>query len=146
MPTTYLLPEDHVARRVKPSLVQRDEDTKEPIGIFPEAFQLRPEEPDLSVSWLEYFAGDRLARMKAVVEHSELELRPRDGFGVLQVGVLSEICERHGAKVRVIYDPKPKNPAHTGVHLYPRDNRAMEAELANKAAQDLWMVGDVRKT
>jgi hypothetical protein len=97
------------------------------------------------VNWLEHFSGDRLARMKAVVDHSELELRPRDGFGVLQVGVLSEVCDRHGAKVRVIHDPKPKNPAHAGVHRYPRDHGALEAELANVASQELWLVGDIRK-
>jgi len=145
MPTTYLPPEHHIARHIKPRLVQRDEETNEPIGIFPEAFQLRDAERDLSVNWLEHFRGDRTEQLRQVIAHSELKLKARDGFGVLQVGVVSEICERHGAKVRIIHDPTPKNPAHAGVHRYPRGNFALEAALANLAGQELTMVGNVMK-
>jgi hypothetical protein len=145
MPTTYLPPEHHVARHIRPRLVQRDEETKEPVGVFPEAFQLRDGERDLSVNWLEHFSGDRKQQLRQVIAHSELQLKARDGFGVLQVGVVSEVCQRHGAKVRIIHDPTPKNPAHAGVHHYPRDSPALEATLANLASQDLTMVGDVTK-
>jgi hypothetical protein len=143
MPTTYLPPEDHIARHIRPRLVQRDEVTKEPIGIFPEAFHLRDTDRDLSVNWLEHFPGGRNEQLGQVINHSELQLKARDGFGVLRVGALSEVCERHGAKVRVIHDPTPKNPAHAAVHRYPRDNHALESTLANLAGQDLTMVGDV---
>lgn len=145
MPTTYLPPEDHVARHIKPRLIKLDEDTNEPIGVFPEAFQLRDGERDLSVNWLEYFPGDRAEQLRQVVDHSELTLKARDGFGVLRVGELSEVCERHGAKVRVIHERTEKNPAHAAVHLYPRDNRELEAVLANVAGQDLMLVGAIPK-
>ena len=146
MPIKYLPPEDHIARYIRRRLIQFDNDTKDPVGIFPQAFQLRPLERDLSVSWMEYFEGNRKAQMKAVVEHSELELRPRDGFGVLGVAAMDAICQKHGAKVRIIHEKTGKNPAHAGVHLYPRDNVAMEAELANAAARDLSLVVDIRNS
>lgn len=143
MPTTYLPAEDHIARYIRRRLIQFDNDTKIPVGIFPEAFQLRPNERDLSVSWLECFEGNRKTQMKAVVEHSELKLNARDGFGVLQVAALTEICEKHGSKVRVLHEPT-EDPSHSAVHRYPRDNVAMEAELANAAARGLSLVADIR--
>jgi hypothetical protein len=141
MPTEHLPSEDHIARYVRRRLIQFD-DANAPVGIFPEAFQLRLGERDLSVSWVECFEGDRTTQLKAVVEHSELRLGPRDGFGVLQVAALSEICEKHGSKVRVLHEPT-KDPSHAAIHRYPRDNVAMEAELANAAARDLSLVVDI---
>ena len=146
MPTTYLPAEDHVARHIKPKLIKWDEATKEPIGIFPEAFSLRERDRDLSVNWVEFYPGDRAARLRQVIDHSELELKARDGFGIIQVGVVAEVCDRHGAKVRIIHDPTLKNPAHAGMHRYPRDNRALEATLANLAGQDLTLVRNVPKS
>ncbi|MGA3004920.1 MAG: hypothetical protein ABSE20_24695 [Acetobacteraceae bacterium] len=143
MPTENLPLEDHVARYVRHRLIQFDTETKAPVGIFPDAFQLRPGERDLSVSWVEYFEGDRKTQMKAVAEHSELRLGRRDGFGVLEVAALAGICEKHGAKVRVLYEPT-KDPSHSAIHRYPRNNVAMEAELANAAAGDLSLVVDIR--
>jgi hypothetical protein len=144
MPTENLPAEDHVARYIRRKFIRFDDETKLPF-IFPDAFRLRHAERDLSVSWVEYFEGDRKSQMKAVVEHSELKLDRRDGFGVLQVAAMIEICEKHGSKIRVLHDPKT-DLSHSAIHRYPRDNVAMEAELANAAARDLSLVADIRNS
>lgn len=122
----------------------RDENTKAAIGIFPEAFSLREGERDLSVSWLEYFSGDRMQRLRQVIDHAELELNPRHGFATLQVGIFADICAAHSAKVRIIHEPTDGNPAHSSVHRYPRENQELVAVLANLASQHLTVVGDLQ--
>lgn len=143
MPTKYLPPEDHIARHIKPSLIQRDEDTKAVVGIFPEAFALREGERDLSMNWLEFFSGSRIEQLRQVRGHIELTLTPRHGFGVLRVAAFADACVAQGAKVRIIHEPTDGNPAHSSVHRYPRDNHELAAILANLAGNDLTLVADL---
>jgi hypothetical protein len=80
MPTNYLPSDDHIARHIKPSLIMRDEVTHEAVGIFPQAFELRDAERDLSVSWLEVFAGSSFDQIRQVMEHTELRLSSETRF------------------------------------------------------------------
>ena len=121
----------------------RAEGTNAPVGIFPEAFALRPGERDLSVCWMEYFKGDKYEQLKQVAEHAELKLNPRHGYGTIGVGTLMQACENHGAKVRIIHEPTDGNPCHSSVHRYPRDNDELKALLANIAGDNLTLVGDL---
>jgi hypothetical protein len=111
MATTYLPRDDHIARCVRPTLVMRDEETNEAIGVFPGAFELRRNEQNLSVSWEEYFRGGRHERMRQIVKHSGLTLGPRHGYAVIQVGLFSDICANRGANVRVIHEPTDAKPS-----------------------------------
>lgn len=143
MTTKYLSPDDHIARHIKPSLIMRDEELKA-IGIFPQAFALREDERDLSVNWLEFFSGSPFEQLKQIMEHTELTMNARHGFGVLSVGSFIESCASQGSKVRIIHEPTAGNPAHSSVHQYPRDRNELMAILANLASRRLTMVGDLR--
>jgi hypothetical protein len=120
-----------------------DEVTKEAVGVFPAAFELRPGEKDLSVNWMEFFPGDRKERLRQVVKHAELKLRPNHGYGIIQVGDVHDTCANQGAKVRIIHEPTTGNPGHAAVHQYPVDNASLMAVLANLAGRDLTLVRDI---
>jgi hypothetical protein len=142
MPTTYLPAEDHIARYIRSGLLIRDE-TRRIIGVHPPAFFLRDSEKNLSVDWIEHYPGGKAVQLREVVQHAELVLKPNDAYGVLQVGKFSDVCARRTVKVRIIYDPTPKNPAHSEVHQYPRDNMELATALANLASDDVTRVGDI---
>jgi hypothetical protein len=149
MPNHYLPEADHVVRLVKPSLLMRDEDTNAVIGCFPQAFELREAsehreaERDLSVSWLEFFAGSKTERLQQVRNHAEMTLRPNHGFACLNVGEIHQTCKSVSVKVRIIHEPTRGNPAHAAIHRYPRDHDELFAILANIASQDLTLARDI---
>jgi hypothetical protein len=120
----------------------RDEETNAIIGIHPPAFALRPQERNLSVCWLEVFPGTREQKMRGIIDHSELEVRPSHAYAVFVVGDFMKICADEGEKVRIIHEPTT-DPSHTAVHRYPRENHDLMAALANRAANDLTIVKDV---
>jgi hypothetical protein len=142
MPTTYLLDEDHIARYIRSGLLIRDE-TRTIIGVHPPAFFLRETERNLSVDWMECYPGGKSAQLIEVVRHAELQLKKNDAYGVLQVGIFSDVCAKKNVKVRIIYEPTPNNPAHSEVHQYPRDNLELATALAILASDDVTRVGDI---
>ena len=103
-------------------------------------------ERDLSVNWIEFFTGDRTEQLRQVVKHAELKLRANHGYAVIQVGAFHDTCANQGAKVRIIHEPTPGNPAHAAVHQYPRDNEALMAVLADLAGENLILVRDIGQT
>ncbi len=142
MPTKYLPKTDHVIRIVKPSLVMRDDETKQVIGCFPQAFRLRDDERDLSVNWLEYFSGTKEERIRQVRDHAEVDVRPNTGFACLKVGTIHQTCDSLNLKVRIIHEPTDGNPAHSAIHRYPRDHDELFSILANIAGLDLTLARD----
>lgn len=96
------LPDDHhIVRYVKPSLVEE--------GIVDgSAFLLRPDEPGLSVNWLEAFGGnDEDHQLSEVRRLFRLKLSRNGRFAKLKVGVtkrhVSEVLEELG----IIEAPRP---------------------------------------
>jgi hypothetical protein len=121
----------------------KDEETGMAIGVFPEAFELRPDERDLSVNWMDFFQGAQREQLRQIIAHAELKLRPTHGYGVIEVGAFIDTCAKHGAKVRIIHEQTDKDPSHSAAHQYPRDNRFLFAELANLAGRHLTLVGEI---
>jgi hypothetical protein len=148
MPTTYLPHEHHVARYIRSGLLIRDED-KRVIGVHPPAFFLKPAtatraaEKNLSIDWMEHYGGEKAEQLRQVARHAELKLKPTDAYGVLQVGVFSDACAKKSRKVRIIYEPTAKNPAHSAVHQYPPDDFELATVLASIASQDLTQVREI---
>jgi hypothetical protein len=93
---------------------------------------------------MEHYPGVKARQLKEIVRHAELELKKNDAYGVLQVGVFSDVCAKKNVKVRIIHEPTPKNQAHSAVHQYPRDNLELAAALANLASDDVTRVGDIQ--
>jgi hypothetical protein len=148
MPTTYLPREHHIARYIRARMLMREivDGTQRIIGVHPSAFALRDVEKNLSVDWMEHYEGSKLEKLRRIVNHAELELKPRDAYGVLQVGGVSDACAERGARVRIIYDPTVGNPAHSSIHQYPRDNTELFAVLAEMASSDVTSVIDIRNS
>jgi hypothetical protein len=89
------LPDDHhIVRYVKPSLVEEE-------TVDGSAFLLRPDEPGLSVNWLEAFGGnDENHQLSEVRRLFRLRLASNGRFAKLNVGAtkrhVSEVVEELG--------------------------------------------------
>lgn len=135
MATVYLPDADHVVRHVSGNLVERDPDTGEVVGCFPQAFALREGEPYLSASWLEHFPGTKDDRKKATVIAycNTRTVRPKHGFAIGNVKTVKDACAEYSLSIRVCHEAN-KNPAYTAIRRYKSD----EAELLELLASEAW--------
>lgn len=134
-------PDDHVVRVVPFKKLRTDENGKV-LGVTHLAFELRPDEDGLSVTWLEYFAGDRSEMLTAAVQAlraSEFKPSPKSGFAIGQVGAIKATCLEYSAKIRIIHAPTGDNKAHAEVRQLPRDNVALLEALAATSWSELIM-------
>ena len=60
---------DHVMRYVSKNRLRRD-GSDNVIGVLPQAFEMRATEDALSVSWIDYFTGDKAAKIKQAVQQN----------------------------------------------------------------------------
>ena len=97
---------DHVIRYVSWNRLRRDGDDNV-LGFLPQAFDLRPGEPYLSVNWLEYQEGDR-----------ETQIR---------LSIWAMRC------VRVVHEPEPANPGHSAIRQLQSDDLTLLEALAADA-------------
>lgn len=136
--------EHHVMRRVPWSKLRKDED-ENVIGFLPQAFELRPDEPYLSVNWLEYFDGDHEQRIKEAVNafRKKFTVGKKTVFGVAQVGKVKEICRANGTTVRLVYAPTTDHPSHVAIKNFPRDDLALLEAMATDAFVDSVRSADV---
>jgi hypothetical protein len=135
---TNLPDEDHVMRYVSWARLRRDEDDNV-LGFLGEAFQLRPKEESLSVNWLEYFDGERDAKIHLSVKafRGTIMVGAKSAFGIGNVGKIKEICRTNGASVRIVYEPTDDNPSHSGIRRLPRDDLSLLEALAADAFVEL---------
>lgn len=133
-----LLDADHVARHVPWNRLRKDGDDNV-LGILPTAFELRLDEPSLSVNWLEYYAGDRNAQLCEVVKaiRRNREIGKKSAFGIGNVGTIKSICRDHGATVRIVFSPSRAIPEHSEIRYIPKDDLALLAAVAEDAFGDL---------
>ncbi|KXB09252.1 hypothetical protein AKJ60_00595 [candidate division MSBL1 archaeon SCGC-AAA385M11] len=99
------------------------------------AFHLRKGEPYLSVEWLEYPGQPgRPAEIRAVIEilSQKLRLGSSARLAVLGVGaVYDHVRKETGYSIRVLHEPEPDDPAHSGIH----DTAAGEMMIAELIAE-----------
>ena len=128
---TKSLPEtDHVVRHVPFKLL---DDQGLPL---PQAFELRPNEKYLSASWLEFFAGDRAARLAgcACLMSHYRQVKAHDAFAIGNVGEIKDACIEFDQKIRIVSEPDDLNLAYAAVRQIRTDN----LELLELLAQDVW--------
>ena len=128
--------EDHIVRFVSPSRLRRDENNAV-VGILPTAFELRPEDEGLSVTWLEYFAGDRdqkIASTIRAIRASAIKVSQNSGFAIGNVGAIANTVADRGYKIRIIHMPVGDNKAHAEIRQFPRN----ELELLERLAATVW--------
>jgi len=130
--------QDHVMRYVPWARLRKDEDDRV-IGFLWQAFELREGEVSLSVSWLEYFSGDRNQRITESVKafRKTRDVGAKSAYAVGNVRRIKEVCAVKGARVRVVYDPLKDNPAHSEIRRLPLDDLGLLDALATQAFVDL---------
>jgi hypothetical protein len=142
MASEYLPDSDHIVRHVSHARQDRDPDTDALRGVLYAAFEHRPGEPYLSVSWLEYYQGTRVQQVTAVaggMSADGLDIRPKSCLALSNVGEFKRICRGSGSTVRIIHEETANNPAHTAVRRLPRDNVDLLELLAKDAVCDLFL-------
>ena len=118
---------DHVARYCKPSAVENDE-------VQPTAFMVRITDESLSVNWLEELKClDRITEIRELqgLYAKKLQVRAAARIAVLNVGVIRAKVQRESPtrrELRVLHDPRPEDPSHSGIYDIPYDDEIV-AEL-----------------
>lgn len=130
---------DHISRYVPYKKLLRDVGDN-PVGILPQAFEMREErgEKALSVNWLEYFCGTHEDNIVQTIKSFRLsrdgEIGASSAFGIGNVGVLEDTCEKHRhTKVRVLYDKKKvsrNNESHARIIRLPINDMVIMQSLA----------------
>jgi hypothetical protein len=141
-------PEHHFVRHVSSSRLKRRDDGVGPVyGVFPDAFQMRTTERELSGSWLEFFPDPHQHRLEqsAAAIAKMLKVKRRDGFAVANVEKIHTACDQMGARVRVQHEPSKDNhnPAYATIRNLPRDNLALLQLLANDACIEVHVASDL---
>jgi hypothetical protein len=131
-----LKPEHHIVRYIPFGKLRKDENDK-PIGINHNAFLLRPDETGLSVTWLEYFFGDRGTQVRSsvlAIRASNMHPTKKSGFAIGNVKAIVDACQQRQRKIRIIHWPEDDNKAHAEVRQLPRD----DTELLEEFAASVW--------
>ena len=134
----HLPDEDHVIRYVPWTRLRKDEN-ENVIGFLWQAFELKPDELELSVNWLEYFEGDRDRRIRESVKvlRNTRKVGVKSAYGIGNVGQIKRTCSASGVQVRIVYAPEDNNPAHSVIRRLPRDDSSLLEALAADAFTDL---------
>jgi hypothetical protein len=135
---TNLPDEDHVMCYVPWGKLLKDKDDNV-LGFLGTAFNLKPDEPSVSVNWLEYFGGDRETNIEASIKtfRSTLTVGGKSAFGIGNVAKIKEVCRANGASVRIVHEPKDNNKSHSGIRRLPPDDFTLLDALAADAFVEL---------
>lgn len=130
--------EDHVMRHVPWGKLRRDEDDNV-LGFLPQAFERRPDEDALSVSWMEYYADPATRTRDAVwAMRKARSVGGKSVFAVANVGRIKEVClEAAGAKVRIVHEPLDDWPSHAGIRRLPGEDLDLLDALAADAFSEM---------
>jgi hypothetical protein len=131
-----LADEQSILRHVAPARLRKDEDGKV-VGVFLQAFELRPKEDYLSAAWVEYFQlGDDAANVAAAVEEfkKNLKIKPTHRFVRGNVGRIREACNTYNQKVRISHEPLANFDSHASVRQISTDS----SELLELLAEEAW--------
>ena len=148
----YLPRENNVSRHVPYKKLLRDNNDN-PVGISPQAFEMREEknEDALSVNWLEYFGNDHAGNRAKLIKSFRLSRSGKVGklsaFGFGNVGVLEDICTKHKyTKVRVLHDEKKasaNNKSHAHIIRLPINDLEVMQSLASEVFTQLLANKDI---
>ncbi|MBU3581345.1 hypothetical protein ICN19_04880 [Polynucleobacter sp. AP-Capit-er-40B-B4] len=141
-----LIPDEHeVVRHVPYQKIIFDEQ-ENIIGIFPHAYALRKDEPQLSVDWLDYYDGTRDEKLKAVLQG----LQASKGIGkksALALGNVMAIktAARNASSInlRISYAPNGTNKAHSLIHNINNDELQLLEALATEGFADIRQVRSI---
>lgn len=135
------LPDVHHVIRVVPYGKLEKDETGVPTGrLLFSAFQRRENEDGLSVTWLEYFTGERpeqIVRAVQAIRASNFKPGGKSAFAIGGVGPIKQACVSKGHKIRIIHAPEDDNKAHAELRQFPRDDLALLEALATTTWADM---------
>lgn len=128
------LPDEHHVIRVVPYGKLETDGNGEPTGrLLFSAFQRKEDDEGLSVTWLEYFPGDRpqqIERAVQAIRASNFKPGRKSAFAIGGVGPIKQQCLANKRKIRIIHEPVDDNKAHAELRQFPRDNVPLLEALA----------------
>lgn len=129
IPSGDLEDDSHVVRYARPSALREDG------TVSGEVFQLRDQEPYLSVNWLEYFEGcSKEQQLREVIQLIRLELKATGHLAKVHVSSTIHHVQERLDDLRIVHcpleaDEKYKaDPSHSGIVGLPPAG-SPEAEL-----------------
>lgn len=137
--------EDDVVRHIHHKKLAFN-DNGEIIGIFPQAFEMRPNESTLSVSWLDCFLGTKEEKLQQTLVSLKkvLDVKPRNGMAIANVGLLKEIAKQQSEiSLRIAYAPTKLDIAHSEIHHLRRDDDALAEVMATSLFKTIKKVKDI---
>ena len=140
MKSQNLPDEHHVVRYVPHSRLDRDPSNDAPRGLLFTAFQRKEDEEGLSVTWMEYFSGDRKNQIHASVKAiraSNITVGAKSGFAIGKVAAIKKTCQEFKSKIRIIHFPELDNKAHSELRQFPRDDQTLLERLATESWSEL---------
>lgn len=131
---------DHTARYCPRSKIFEDG------TVSPTAFHLRSNERYVSVEWLEALnQPTRTDEIRQVVKilSTKLGLGTSAKIAITHVGtVCQHVREVSGFQIRVLHEPEPNDPAHSGIYDTAQDEMQI-AELIVEKIEETWPVRDL---
>lgn len=140
----YLDDDQNTSRHVPYKKVLRDNEDDTPIGLTPQAFEMREwlGEKALSMNWLEYFGKDHETNIVEMINDFRESRRAQEKkvglnsiFGIGNVGKLQSVCANlQHSKVKVLFEEnkrKVHNKSHSTIIRLPmNDDLVMQALAA----------------
>lgn len=141
-----LLPDDHhVMRHVPWARQSRDADGNVD-GILSQAFELRQDEPGLSVNWVEYHKDGAPDPEAACIKtfRRTLDIKRSAVFGIGNVREISKITDAGNHSIRTEYSPTDENSSHSSMKGKALEDLISREKLATSVFVRLIKNADVQ--
>lgn len=99
------------------------------------AFEMRPTEDFLSVTWCEYFDADDQSQLRCAIEairRSNFEVKKSACFCVANTTDVLVAIVQSGRTGRAVYLPERDNPAHAGIYGFSPEDVLLSSQLAEE--------------
>lgn len=105
------------------------------LGPYPNAFERRQVDEELSVTWCEYFVGEPNQQLRCAIEairNSKLDVKPLACFCVADTPRILDAVQDSGNRGRAVYLPEADNHAHAGIYGIDPENALLLQTLASE--------------
>lgn len=148
MSVTNIPDDHHVVRHCKKRQTIRENGVI--IGIFPDAFLLRPASPPqrplpetyLSTIYFEHFEGNDDEKMRGCKSALAFQPKPEDALAQLQVAKIKAPFDKASLGIRVTHEPKRANSSYSAIRPQRLDEE-LAAQIASSAVVKIAKVSGI---
>ncbi len=133
--TAREIEDDHTLAKHCTLRVFADPETR--TELTPSAFEPTEDNPEISVNWLEFHAGDIDDRLHLVREDlaRNRSVKPIHRLALIGVRELKAIGKHRDCELGAVHDPRPNNPSHSLIVGISLHDRILHQELADAASR-----------